>query len=213
MEITLPQPATPPTRVWDIYVPIVTSKNVSHVYITEPIDEPSYYNELCFLLDNATEQDTINIHINTPGGIIDSAVMIINSIKNSKANVVGHLAGTVASAGTMIALSCNSLKVANHTTFMIHNYSSSGGRGKGHELKAMQAFVDANINSTFTATYGGFLTPKELREVIDGKDLWMGKDEVLARFNGTFLKAPTASLTTDAQPTTKPRRGRPKKDS
>lgn len=212
MEITLPQPATPPTRVWDIYVPIVTSKNVSHVYITEPIDEPSYYNELCFLLDNATEQDTINIHINTPGGIIDSAVMIINSIKNSKANVIGHLAGTVASAGTMIALSCNSLKVANHTTFMIHNYSG-GLRGKGHELKAQQAFVDASLEAFFKDIYGNFLSAKEIREVIDGKDMWINSEEVLARFNGTFLKAPTARLTTDAQPTTKPRRGRPKKDS
>ena len=212
MEITLPQPATPPTRVWDIYVPIVTSKNVSHVYITEPIDEPSYYNELCFLLDNATEQDTINIHINTPGGIIDSAVMIINSIKNSKANVVGHLAGTVASAGTMIALSCNSLKVANHTTFMIHNYSG-GLRGKGHELKAQQAFVDASLEAFFKDIYGNFLSAKEIREVIDGKDMWINSEEVLARFNGTFLKAPTARLTTDAQPTTNPRRGRPKKDS
>lgn len=212
MEITLPQPATPPTRVWDIYVPIVTSKNVSHVYITEPIDEPSYYNELCFLLDSATEQDTINIHINTPGGIIDSAVMIINSIKNSKANVVGHLAGTVASAGTMIALSCNSLKVANHTTFMIHNYSG-GLRGKGHELKAQQAFVDASLEAFFKDVYGNFLSPKEIREVIDGKDMWINSEEVLARFNGTFLKTPTARLTTDAQPATKPRRGRPKKDS
>ena len=206
------QPPKVPLRIWDIYVPIVTSKNVSHVYITEPIDEPSYYNELCYLLDNATEQDTINIHINTPGGIIDSAVMIINSIKNSKANVVGHLAGTVASAGTMIALSCNSLKVANHTTFMIHNYSG-GLRGKGHELKAQQAFVDASLEAFFKDVYGNFLSPKEIREVIDGKDMWINSEEVLARFNGTFLKTPTARLTTDAQPATKPRRGRPKKDS
>ena len=206
------QPPKVPLRIWDIYVPIVTSKNVSHVYITEPIDEPSYYNELCFLLDSATEQDTINIHINTPGGIIDSAVMIINSIKNSKANVVGHLAGTVASAGTMIALSCNSLKVANHTTFMIHNYSG-GLRGKGHELKAQQAFVDASLEAFFKDVYGNFLSPKEIREVIDGKDMWINSEEVLARFNGTFLKTPTARLTTDAQPATKPRRGRPKKDS
>ena len=206
------QPPKVPLRIWDIYVPIITSKNVSHVYITEPIDEPSYYNELCYLLDNATEQDTINIHINTPGGIIDSAVMIINSIKNSKANVVGYLTGTVASAGTMIALSCNSLKVANHTTFMIHNYSG-GLRGKGHELKAQQAFVDASLEAFFKDVYGNFLSPKEIREVIDGKDMWINSEEVLARFNGTFLKAPIARLTTDTQPTTKPRRGRPKKDS
>ena len=43
--------------------------------------------------------------------------------------------------------------------------------------------------------------------------MWINSEEVLARFNGTFLKAPTARLTTDAQPTTNPRRGRPKKDS
>ena len=43
--------------------------------------------------------------------------------------------------------------------------------------------------------------------------MWINSEEVLARFNGTFLKTPIARLTTDTQPTTKPRRGRPKKDS
>ena len=213
MEITLPQPATPPTRVWDIYVPIVTSKNITHVYLTEAIDEPSYYNELCFLLDTASSDDHIHIHLNTPGGMIDSTFMLISSIKNTKAKVTAHLSGTVASAGTMIALACQQLEVANHTAFMVHNYSA-GMIGKGHEMKARQEFTDASIESAFKDIYGDFLTAKEIREVIDGKDMWMPKDEVIARFNGTYFKSPTAKLVNTDQPTpVKVRRGRPKKDS
>lgn len=125
MEITLPSlPTTTPTRAWDLYVPVIVNKNTLHAYITEAIDEPSNYNELCYLLDTADSTDTIHLHINTPGGMIDSAFMLIDSIKRSKAKVVGHLSGTVASAGTMIALACNELEVAPHTAFMIHNYSA-----------------------------------------------------------------------------------------
>ena len=78
---------------------------------------------------------------------------------------------------------------------------------KGHELKAHQEFVDANLNKSFTSLYGGFLTPAEIKKVIDGKDYWMDKDEVLTRFEsrsgGAHLEAPAS------EPTSIPtRRGR-----
>lgn len=81
-----------------------------------------------------------------------------------------------------------------------------------HELKAHQEFVDANLNNSFTSLYGGFLSPAEIKKVIDGKDYWMGKDEVLTRFtnraSNTHLEAPTSCC--DQTPTPA-KRGRPSK--
>jgi len=171
--------------VWDKTVPIVPQKNITNAYLTSEIAEPSEYNEFCYLLSTASEAETFHIFLNTPGGILDSAFMIVDAINNSKARVVAHLSGCVASAGTIIALACSELIIADHIEFMVHNYSG-GIAGKGHEMKARQEFVDASLQKAFHTLYAGFLTKEEMQEVIDGKDMWMGKAEVLSRFKGTF---------------------------
>lgn len=196
--------------VWDQYVPIISDKNHTTAYLTDNIEEPSCYNELCFKLKTASPAEVFTLIINTYGGMLDSALMLVDAIKNSQAKIKAHISGTVASAGTIIALACDELEVADHTAFMIHNYSSSGGHGKGHELKAMQAFVDSNLNNSFNSIYGGFLTPKEIKEVIDGKDLWMGKTEVLSRFANKSTDVTTNIPTLEITPA---RRGRKPKSA
>lgn len=171
------------TRIWDLPVPIVVDKdtNTTSVYITNAIEEPQLYNELCYLLAKAVVGETFRIYINTPGGIIDSAFMIANAIKDSKAHVIGHLSGTVASAGTVISMACDDLEVTPHLSFMIHNYSG-GMQGKGHEMKARQKFTDDHLSEAFSYFYKGFLTDEEMEKVIEGTDLWMGTEEVQDRW-------------------------------
>lgn len=172
-----------PTRVWDLDVPIMLDKEAKTVsaFITGAIDEPSEYNELCYLLRSASEEMTFILHLNTPGGIIDSAFMIVAAIRKSKARVIGTLSGTVASAGTLISMACDDLDVTDHLSFMIHNYSG-GMAGKGHEMKARQKFTDMHLNEAFKSFYSGFLSDEEMERVIEGTDLWMGSEEVRVRW-------------------------------
>jgi len=181
MEIPISVQPTAKYSVWDQDVPIIVNKNITHVYISDNISDPYLYNEFCHKLRAATVLDTFYVYLNTPGGLIDSAFMIIDAIEQSDALVIAKLSGTVASAGTLIALACDQIEVANHTAFMIHNYSG-GMSGKGHEMKARQEFADKSLNNTFKCFYKGFLTDNEMQDVIDGKDLWMGKDEVIERW-------------------------------
>ena len=171
-------------RIWDIDVPIIADeeKDKVTVYITTAVLEPFYYNELCYMLENAKPSTSFHVIINTPGGVTDSAFMIADAIQGSKATVIGYLSGTVASAGTIIAMSCNELVVAPHVSFMIHNYSG-GIQGKGHEMKARQKFIDEHLNTAFTHFYSGFLTNREMEEVITGQDMWMGTKAVISRWN------------------------------
>ena len=172
------------TRVWDLDVPVIVDKENKNIkiYITGAIDEPYQYNEACYLLDTAPRDYTVDIYLNTPGGIIDSAFMICNSINNCKAKVIAHLSGTVASAGTMICMSCDELDLTPHLSFMIHNYSG-GISGKGNEMKARQKFTDEHLNEAFKSFYLGFLSEEEMESVINGTDLWMGTKEVTQRWN------------------------------
>lgn len=167
--------------VWDRPVPIVKAGEYYNAYMADEISSPAEYNELCFLLENAPEGSEVTLHINTGGGYIDSAFKIIASIKRSKAKVTARLTGTVASAGTIIALSCDDLIVEDFTSFMVHNYSGGAG-GKGHEIIDYVNFSDKNITNTFKKIYSGFLTPKELNAVIKGKDMWMNTEEVQKRW-------------------------------
>lgn len=166
--------------IWSNYVPIISDRNHTTAYLTDVIQEPCEYNELCFKLNSASPAEVFTLVINTPGGTLDSATMIIDAIKNTKAKTIAKISGTVASAGTIITLACDEITIADHTAFMIHNYSGHVA-GKGNEIKAHQEFVDANLNNSFTSFYDGFLTSTEIKKVIDGKDYWMNKDEVIAR--------------------------------
>lgn len=181
----LPQKAT---RIWDLVVPIVvdTGERNMKMFLRDALDEPCNYNEMCYMLLTARQGSTVDLYLNTPGGIIDTAFMLADAIRQSKAVVTAHLAGTVASAGTVITMACDQIVAAPHLSFMIHNYSG-GMQGKGNELKARQTFVDNQINEAFRTFYSGFLTEEEMQRVIEGTDLWMGTEEVLERWQNKVM--------------------------
>jgi hypothetical protein len=85
---------------------------------------------------------------------------------------------------------------------------------KGHEMKSRQEFIDASLNSAFRAFYSGFLTEEEMDEIIEGKDYWMDKSEVLVRWAArkAFLAGNPVPRITDEDSPIKPKtRGRTRK--
>lgn len=167
---------------WDEYVPVISKGNEHTVFLTETFAEPAMYNKLCYCLLNASEEDHFKLVINSLGGTLDSAFMITDAIVRSKAHVTAYLAGTVASAATIISLSCDALETTDNLSFMIHNYSS-GMQGKGHEMKARQTFIDNELNKSFNRYYKGFLSLEEIEDVIEGKDIWLNSEEVMERWH------------------------------
>lgn len=172
-------------KIWEAYTPIVrtTKDDVTtyDIYIQEEIESPAHYNEMCHVLHAISKKDYVNLHINTPGGYLDSAFKITEAIDACKAEITAVITGTVASAGTMIALRCDKLVVPKHLQFMIHNYSG-GTSGKGNEIIEHVTFSNAEITTAFGNIYSGFLTDKEIKAVIKGKDMWMGAAEVAKRW-------------------------------
>ena len=167
--------------LFDKTVPIVKHGNTYHCFLTSDIEAPAEYSEFCYLLNVATAKDKIILNINTGGGQIDSTFQILAALKRTKADVTARIAGTVASAGTIIALKCPKLEVEDYTHFMIHNYST-GTQGKGHEVIDYINFNDKDLQNTFREIYTGFLTEQEIAEVLRGKDMWLTADDVRVRW-------------------------------
>ena len=165
---------------WEKDVPIIARGKTVTAYLMGEIYEPECYSELCYTLEN-TNADYVRLVMNNGGGHMDSMISIIASIKKCQATVVGVLSGTIASAASMIALECDELEVADHLFWLTHYYSG-GTAGKGNEIKAKHIFDEVEIPRMFKAIHKGFLTDAEMERVIDGKDEWLNKEEVLKRF-------------------------------
>ena len=153
--------------------------NEYDVFLYE-IKEPEYYQDLFYLLKTATENDVVNVHINSRGGDADSLVQLRTYLRETDAIFVAHAEGMVASAGSMLFLSCNAWNVYPNISFMAHNYSS-GTSGKGGEMASKIDFEKEWSREIMYDCYAGFLTDKEIEEMLAGKDFWMGSKEVSTR--------------------------------
>ena len=168
--------------IWDNYVSILKNDRTTDVYLTEVIDIPSVYDEFCYVLESAYVGDTIRLHINNGGGSADSAFMIVDAMKNSKAHTIGKISGMVASASTIIAMYCDELVVADYSQLMIHNYFH-GAQGTGNQVKEYVNFTDKEFTAAVKKVYAGFITPSEMDQVSkDDKELWFGAQEVRERW-------------------------------
>jgi len=186
-EIMMPMAGPAKHSVWDNYVPILQRDRHTDVYLSDTIEGPQEYNHLCHILYSAHKGDTIALHINNGGGYVDAGFMIIDAIKASKAVVTAKLTGTVGSISTMITLACDELEMADNTGWLSHNYSG-GVQGKGGEMKAQMEFMAAELAATFTSIHTGFFTDDEISNIIDDKDMWMNKTEVVGRWNARKKK-------------------------
>lgn len=149
-------------------------------YLTDDIEEPDRYHQMCQVLRQATERDQVYIHLNSGGGRLDSTVQIIAAMRESKAEVVTVADGVVASAATLLFLAGDGYIVNPHCLFMVHNFSG-GAYGKGHELES-QIFADIKwFTRIANDLYEGFLTKAEARKVFKGEDYWFTADEVMTR--------------------------------
>lgn len=165
---------------WNKDVPIVAKGKVVTVFLNDEIYEPGVYNELCYTLEN-TKADSVRLHLNNIGGNFYGMLSIIASMKKCNCEITGVISGYVASAATMIALQCDKLEVADYTSWLTHYYSGESG-GKGNEIKARHDFESIEIPKVFKELHKDFLTPTEITRVIDGKDMWFNKDQILERF-------------------------------
>jgi len=179
--------------LWDKLYPMMSledpdSGQITHyIYINTYFESPDKFTEVLALIDTVKKGELIIFKVNSGGGYLDSVLMIIDAIKACEAEAVCELSGTVASAATALALSCNDIYVAKHTTFMIHNFSA-GSYGKGGEIEVHVNSMLTTYKGFFEDIYRPFLTKRELKKVINGKDLYLDADEVYRRFEKVKAK-------------------------
>lgn len=150
---------------------------IHDIYIMGEIGAPENYIREFDLIRKASEEDIVNIHLNTVGGRLDTAIQFIRVMEESKATLVTSIEGYCMSAGTMIFLKGDHFQVSDHSIMQCHNYSG-GMIGKGHEMYAQAVFEKPWSKELLQDIYEEFLTSKEIDSIIAGTDVWLTSKEV-----------------------------------
>lgn len=157
------------------------TKNVFHLWLIDDVGDARCFMKWFDILQNASEDDLVVIHINSYGGQLMTAAQIITQIKMCQAQVLCQIESACCSAATMIALACDGLYCYPHAYMMIHT-SSGCSFGKQSDIKREEEFFNPWLESLFSEIYKHFLTKKEIQEVLGGKDMWLRSEEVMERF-------------------------------
>lgn len=159
----------------------------NHFYFYSPIGDAENYIEFVHTLDNAQEGERVHLHLCTPGGDVEGALVIIHALLRTKAHVIGYAEGGVASAGTMILLCCHEYIVMPYAHFLFHDGSIFGGGGKFNEnLKMMKATSELYAKLAYSI-YVPYLEETEVDQILEGIDKYMSSEEMLERMERSAL--------------------------
>lgn len=158
------------------------------VRMHNPIGPASEYANLFNLLDSAGEDDEIKLDLSSPGGSLDTCILLRRAIKDCAATVTCRIGPTCASAAGAIALACDGWEVDDMSTMMVHTGSFAPGYGKVHDVHAASAHTLEQIRRFVRSTYANFLTDVEIDAVLDGKEMYIGPEELEGRL-GKYSEA------------------------
>lgn len=167
------------------FLQVSVRTNVSHrfdIYLDEEIGPVSYYRNVVRTLEDASEDDIVVLHINSPGGRLDATKTIIEALKSTEAHTVALIVGHASSAASIICMYCQDVIVTDSAEALIHCPRGGTGYGKVQDvLSSSQQFM-RSTERLFKEAYAGLLSPEELSEVIAGKELFLDCDELRERF-------------------------------
>lgn len=149
-------------------------------FIDKPFESPEEYRDLVQVLLTAQEGELVEIVLSSPGGCIESAMNVISAMKESEAVVRGIVMGSCHSAASLIALSCDELVVFDYCTMLCHS-ATFRSQGRTTEIVSHVKFLEKYLEKLTQEMYTGFLSPSEIKEMLEGKDFWFDAEEIRER--------------------------------
>jgi ATP-dependent Clp protease protease subunit len=162
------------------YYEQVVSRRIQHYYLSSAIEEPELYVDMIHRIQTSGPDDIIYIHLNTPGGHLQTGVQLINAMQSSQGLIKVGIEGYCHSLGTLIFLAADEFIVHDNCLMMIHNYSG-GVWGKGNEQQSQLEAQVKWFNTLAKKLYVPFLSLEEYERIVRGEDIWLQSDEIRKR--------------------------------
>ena len=161
---------------------ITTQINTHLVFIDDDIVQPSVYRDVIQCLATCGENDNVNLLVNSSGGRTDSIWEIIEAMRGCRGEVCVTVIGAAYSAASMLACMAPECIIADSAEFMLHT-AHYGSVGTVPNVKSQTDFTTRQLNKLLDICYAGFLTPKEMEELKNGREFWFDATEARERID------------------------------
>lgn len=151
------------------------SRSIS-VDITDSISEFEDYEKLFKLLPTLTQDDYLEVHLNTPGGRCDIGFMIADRLLQCRCPIKMIVEYPTSSMGAIIAMCGDELEMWEDSYLMFHDYSG-GSSGKGEETLQHSTNYRKVFRKRFERLCKPFLTQKECDSMFKGEDIYIHDDD------------------------------------
>lgn len=126
----------------------------------------------------ALDVDTINLRLNSPGGLVADGIAIYNSLRDHKASVNVTVDGWAASIASTIAMSGDTITMGRGSRMMIHN-PRGGVIGEAKDMRDTAEVLDGladDMAGIYADRAGG--DPKDWRAVM-AAERWYSAQEAV----------------------------------
>ena len=156
--------------------------NVFSIYIDSEIVSPQDFRGAVQVLSMASENDEVNVYLNSNGGSADGGMSFLHAANDCKAEITYHGSGTIASMAAIILCSAERFTLSPHSSIMLHT-ASGGAFGTMKNAERYAAFNRKNMEAFCSFHCAGVLTRDELRRMYDNnEEFWFTSDEFTSRW-------------------------------
>jgi ATP-dependent Clp endopeptidase proteolytic subunit ClpP len=137
------------------------------------------YTDVCNILLTASEDDTVIITLNTPGGVVFTGLAIIHAMQKSRATVVTRVIGMAASCGALIWSYGQKLEMCPFSRLMFHA-SSGGFMGKTRDQRDYAEVTETLMKSiNQRALTKNIITAKQFEDMFEARqDVYLNSKDL-----------------------------------
>lgn len=159
--------------VKDFNVSFIPNKHgIYRIEIDDVITDVSQFSTAIQVLEMATEDDAIQIMLQSDGGNVDAGDAFLHAMANCEAHIHVTATGGCHSLATHILLQADSFSLSEGFLALCHN-GSGGAVGNINEYMAKSIFDAEFRTRRFKSVYEGFLTEEEIDNMLKGQDIWL----------------------------------------
>ena len=136
-----------------------------------------------YFVDNLagiTQDQTVELYINSMGGDVKEALGIVNALKRCPAKVVAYVDGFAASAASVITQGADEIYMPRNTCMMLHN-ARWWTEGNPKELRKSAddlEVINQTIINSYAARAGEKLSAQVLQQILD-EETWLTAEQCI----------------------------------
>jgi len=146
------------------------------VDIYDYIESPSQFSDMIDALGMMEQDDEMVVNLQSGGGCLNTTDTLLHALRKTKGQVHFIATGFNASAATILLLDAPSFELSEDFTALIH-CGSLGDAGNLNEMRQSAAFHISRMEKLLRNTYAGFMSEKEIEDMLNGKDLLLDSEQ------------------------------------